>query len=364
MLSFHTILHPTDLSEDSRAALDLACSLARNHGARLVVLGVYPPPVNGAEAVDRERDDSLETDLLAQLHRLNIDPSIPVEYMVEEGRPADLILYVAEEVKADLIVMGTHGRTRVRRLLMGSVAEAVSREAVCPVLTVRCEVEPQSRPATSAEDPSYEVVITLGSTRIRGTMQWSGRPRGAVIFAHGSGSSRFSPRNRFVAAALVDAGFATLLMDLLTDEEAVNRDNVFDIDLLAERLAGAAEWVARQPQTAGLPVGYFGASTGSAAALIAAARHPERVAAVVSRGGRPDLAKDVLPKVQAATLLIVGGDDEPVLTWNRDAFRELTCTKDIAVISGATHLFEETGSLEQVAEVARNWFVRHLRTTQ
>lgn len=364
MLSLHTILYPTDLSEDSCAALDLACSFARDHGARLVVLGVYPSPLNGAEAIDRERDDSLKTDLLAQLHGLNIDPSISAEYVVEEGRPAVLILSVAEELKADLIVMGTHGRTRIRRLLMGSVAEAVSRSALCPVLTVRSGLagDHSGTAATDAADPSREVVVTLGTTHIRGTLQWSGTPRGVVIFAHGSGSSRFSPRNRFVAETLVDAGFATLLMDLLTDAEAANRDNVFDIDLLAERVAGSAEWIARQPQTAGLPVGYFGASTGSAAALIAAARHPERVAAVVSRGGRPDLAKDLLPEVHAPTLLIVGGDDEPVLTWNRDSLKLLTCTKDIAVIPGATHLFEEAGTLENVAELARNWFVLHLQS--
>lgn len=205
-----------------------------------------------------------------------------------------------------------------------------------------------------------EIVISLGSIELHGTLQWGGSRRGIVLFAHGSGSSRHSPRNRFVADVLVQAGFATLLMDLLTETEADDRENVFDIALLADRLAGAAEWVSRQPEATGRPVGYFGASTGSAAALMAAARHPARVAAVVSRGGRPDLAWDDLPAVQAPTLLIVGGDDEPVLTWNRDALERLNCTRELRVIEGATHLFEEPGTLEQVAELAREWFIRHL----
>jgi putative phosphoribosyl transferase len=149
-------------------------------------------------------------------------------------------------------------------------------------------------------------------------------------------------------------------MDLLTEQEGEDRSNVFDTALLADRLAGAAEWVSHEPETAGLPVGYFGASTGSAAALMAAASHPHRVAAVVSRGGRPDLAWDDLPAVHAPTLLIVGGDDEPVLSWNRDALERLKCPKQLAVVPGATHLFEEPGALEQVAELALGWFERHL----
>jgi pimeloyl-ACP methyl ester carboxylesterase len=183
-----------------------------------------------------------------------------------------------------------------------------------------------------------------------------------VLFAHGSGSSRHSPRNHFVAGKLIAAGFATLLMDLLTEAEGDDREKVFDISLLARRLAAAAEWVAKQPETTGLPIGYFGASTGSAAALIAAARHPEQVQAVVSRGGRPDLAWEDLPAVAAPTLLIVGSDDEPVLTWNREALQQLKCPKHLAVVHGATHLFEEPGTLEQVAELARDWFQQHLLT--
>jgi putative phosphoribosyl transferase len=216
--------------------------------------------------------------------------------------------------------------------------------------------------AAGATDPAREVTIPVGEIMLRGTLQWIGQSRGVVVFAHGSGSSRHSPRNQFVAGVLLKAGFATLLMDLLTEEEAEDRDNVFDIGLLAERLASAAQWVARQPEAAGLPVGFFGASTGSAAALVAAAKHPDRVAAVVSRGGRPDLAWDDLPDVQAPTLLIVGSYDEPVLSWNKDALAQLTCEKDLAVVPGATHLFEEPGTLELAAELARDWFHRHLHS--
>ncbi len=205
-----------------------------------------------------------------------------------------------------------------------------------------------------------EVTIPTGRHALGGTLNWRGSPRGVVVFAHGSGSSRHSPRNRFVADTLLRGGFATLLLDLLTEEEAGDRDNVFDIALLASRVAVAVKWVAAEPETAGLPIGLFGASTGSAAALVAAATHPELVAAVVSRGGRPDLAWDDLLAVKAPTLLIVGGDDEPVLTLNRGAFDRLACPKELAVVPGATHLFEEVGTLEQVAELARIWFDRYL----
>jgi len=182
-----------------------------------------------------------------------------------------------------------------------------------------------------------------------------------VVFAHGSGSSRRSPRNRQVAAALNEAGLATLLFDLLTDDEALDRANVFDIALLGSRLSAAASWLRSQPEAAELPLGYFGASTGAAAALWAAVE-PDggRVGAIVSRGGRPDLAGDRLPLVQAPTLLIVGGDDRDVLGLNRQARARLRCESDLIVIPGAGHLFEEPGALEQVAALATTWFVRHL----
>jgi putative phosphoribosyl transferase len=182
-----------------------------------------------------------------------------------------------------------------------------------------------------------------------------------VVFAHGSGSSRRSPRNRHVAAALNDAGFATLLFDLLTDDEALDRGYVFDIALLGSRLSAAAAWLRSQPEAAEFPLGYFGASTGAAAALWAAAEPDgDRVGAIVSRGGRPDLAGDRLPLVQAPTLLIVGGDDHDVLVLNRQARARLRCQSDLIVIPGAGHLFEEPGALEQVAVLAAQWFARYL----
>lgn len=187
------------------------------------------------------------------------------------------------------------------------------------------------------------------------------RPRGLVIFAHGSGSSRLSPRNRWVADALGRAGYATLLFDLLTEAEAVHRANVFDIDLLAQRLASAIDWAGAEPELASLPIGLFGASTGAAAALVAASEVPEKVAAVVSRGGRPDLAGDALEKVKAPTLLLVGGLDRVVIGMNEDALARLTCEKKLEVIPGASHLFEEPGTLEAVANAAAAWFIRYLR---
>jgi pimeloyl-ACP methyl ester carboxylesterase len=185
-----------------------------------------------------------------------------------------------------------------------------------------------------------------------------------VVFAHGSGSGRHSPRNRFVADVLVSTGLATLLIDLLTqEEEMIDLQTAklrFDIRLLAERLGGVTDWLAGEPYAAGLSTGYFGASTGAAAALIAAADRPERVRAIVSRGGRPDLAGPVLPRVRQPTLLIVGGEDDVVIDLNRLALRELGGIKQLVIIPGATHLFEEPGALEQVAALASKWFLRYL----
>lgn len=185
-------------------------------------------------------------------------------------------------------------------------------------------------------------------------------PRGVILFAHGSGSSRFSPRNNYVASALREAGLATLLFDLLSKAEERDRANVFDIDLLADRLLAATAWAQESEPTRALPLGYFGASTGAAAALVAAARLGDRIGAVVSRGGRPDLAGGALPRVKAPTLLIVGGRDTEVLALNRAALRELHCESTIEVVPEATHLFEEPGALEAVVEVARRWFLGHL----
>jgi putative phosphoribosyl transferase len=190
-----------------------------------------------------------------------------------------------------------------------------------------------------------------------------GLPRPAkalVLFAHGSGSGRFSPRNTHVAAVLRQAGLATLLFDLLTEEEAADRGNVFDIELLAERLVLATAWAGQQEATRDLAIGYFGASTGAAAALVAAARLQEDIGAIVSRGGRPDMAGPVLERVRAPTLLIVGGNDTGVLQLNEQALAKLQCEKSLEIVSGATHLFEEPGALDQVIDLARAWFTRHL----
>jgi putative phosphoribosyl transferase len=207
------------------------------------------------------------------------------------------------------------------------------------------------------------VRVHTGIVTLAGNLVVPEGASGVVLFAHGSGSSRLSPRNRAVARELSGRGLATLLIDLLTaEEERVDVETAhmrFDIGLLADRLAGAKEWLAKQPETRDLKVGYFGASTGAAAALVAAALHPEKIGAVVSRGGRPDLAGNLLPRVDAPTLLIVGGDDLPVIEMNRDAFAQLTCKKRLEIVPGATHLFEEPGTLEEVARLAGDWFLQH-----
>jgi len=187
----------------------------------------------------------------------------------------------------------------------------------------------------------------------------AGNAHGLILFAHGSGSSRLSPRNTYVAEALGKAGFATLLFDLLSDEETDDRANVFDIPLLAERLVAATEWARADPVTGALPVSYFGASTGAAAALAAAARLRNAITAIVSRGGRPDLAGEALSRVEAPTLLIVGGEDGDVLALNRAARARMTCRCELKVVPGATHLFEEPGALEQVTALARAWFLEY-----
>lgn len=193
-----------------------------------------------------------------------------------------------------------------------------------------------------------------------GDLAFSGADTGLVIFAHGSGSSRKSPRNRAVAAALAQAGLATLLFDLLTEREAGDRANVFDIPLLAARVADAVDWARAEPRLAGLDIGLFGASTGAAAALVAAADRRDNIGAVVSRGGRPDLAGNALARVAAPTLLVVGGADDVVIDLNRAAYARLQCEKRLAIVPGATHLFEEPGTLESVMALAADWFTAHL----
>jgi putative phosphoribosyl transferase len=211
----------------------------------------------------------------------------------------------------------------------------------------------------------HEVHIDVGVGTITGDLGIPDGAAGVVAFAHGSGSSRHSHRNQQVATSLREAGFATLLMDLLTPEEdrvdVRTREHRFNIPLLASRVAASVDWLRADPRTRDHLIGLFGASTGAAAALVAAAERPDTVAAVVSRGGRPDLAGDALPHVQAPTLLIVGGHDTPVIGMNEDALAHLRITSELVIVPGATHLFEEPGKLEEVARLARSHFAAHLR---
>lgn len=211
---------------------------------------------------------------------------------------------------------------------------------------------------------SRHVEVPTGTGTLGATLTVPAGAGGLVVFAHGSGSSRLSPRNRFVAEALNARGLGTLLLDLLTSAE--ERDDAetdvhrFDIPFLASRLLTAAAWAAGDDETRSLRLGYFGASTGAAAALVAAGKRPGSVGAVVARGGRPDLAGDFLPRVSAPTLLIVGGRDTTVLRLNEEAFARLSCPKRLQIVPGATHLFEESGALEEVSRLAEGWFLRHL----
>lgn len=220
--------------------------------------------------------------------------------------------------------------------------------------------------ATTHPQPavSREIAITVPAGQLGGALTLPANATGVVLFAHGSGSSRHSPRNRFVAGILQEAGFATLLMDLLTREEDMvdqyTREHRFNIDLLGDRVAETIDWVAGQPETAALPLGLFGASTGAAAALRASAARPERVRAVVSRGGRPDLAGDALPRVQAPTLLIVGAEDTQVVHLNDLARQHMRAPARLALVPGATHLFEEPGTLAAASTLARDWFLAYL----
>ena len=209
-----------------------------------------------------------------------------------------------------------------------------------------------------------EVRVLAGPVELEGDLGVPEEAAGVVLFAHGSGSGRHSPRNRYVARVLREAGLATLMIDLLTreEEEADLRTGHlrFDIGLLAERLSGATDWLMHNPGTQNSRIGYFGASTGAGAALVAAAKRPREVGAVVSRGGRPDLAEDALPLVKAPTLLIVGGKDVPVIGMNKEALERLRVKKELKIVPGATHLFEEPGALEEVARLAADWFAHHL----
>jgi putative phosphoribosyl transferase len=290
-----------------------ACRIARARGAARIVLAVPVAPLDWTERLGGEADElvSLET---------------PLDFYAVGQFYLDFAQVDDEEVAACL-------------------ERAGSRTPAPSAHTGRLE---------------REVEAAAGAVRLRGRLTLPEDATGIVLFAHGSGSSRHSPRNQFVAAGLNRAGLGTLLFDLLTEEEERDRANVFDTGLLAGRLTGTTDWLRAQPDAEGLALGYFGASTGAAAALWAAAEPGAHIAAVVSRGGRPDLAGTRLPEVTAPTLLVVGGADPVVLDLNRQAQARLRCENRLEVVPGATHLFEEPGALEAVTDLARDWFTDHM----
>ncbi len=293
--------------------------------------------------------------------------AVPVGPPGAAGRFADEVDdFVCLEAPEGFFAVGAYyarfGQTsddEVRELLAGTLQHAGAAAA-----SANAAVDDPPPPASGGLDWSQlrraEVEIPAGTPRLPGDLRLPPSACGLVIFAHGSGSSRLSPRNIQVASALNASGLATLLFDLLTETEAGEEGNVFDVSLLAERLVAATRWADRTEDVGGLPVGYFGASTGAAAALCAAADLGGGIRAVVSRGGRPDLAGSRLGEVIAPTLLIVGGDDLAVLRLNEDAARSLRCRHELAVVPGATHLFEEPGALQEVARLASAWLSEHL----
>jgi putative phosphoribosyl transferase len=296
-----------------------ACHVARAHGADRVVLAV---PVAAPESVRALSDDA---DEIVCVHQ----PA----WLRSVGQWYDDFRQVDDQTVVDLLAP-SH----------------------------RVDAASVMRRAAGTIEFDDDVEVDVGALQLPGRLTVPPGSVGIVVFAHGSGSSRYSPRNQFVAAHLNTAGLATLTFDLLTDAEAQDRRNVFDIALLGSRLLAAADWVRRHRSVAGLPVALFGASTGAAAAVVAASDPARPVAAVVSRGGRPDLAGDRLGHVASPTLLVVGGDDTTVLELNRDATRRLRCEHQLVVVPGATHLFEEPGTLDTVAALAADWFVDHCRS--
>ncbi|HUA95267.1 MAG TPA: alpha/beta family hydrolase [Acidimicrobiales bacterium] len=295
---------------------EAACLVARAHGAACVILAV---PVAPPASVARLRSIADEVICL----------EMP-EHMLAIGQWYDDFSQTTDEEVAELLQRWADG-----------------------------DVQPAEPRGTSAE-PDHEVSVRAGRVALAGLLDVPPLARAVVVFVHGSGSSRHSPRNQLVARVLREAGLATLLFDLLSPDEEQDRANVFDVGLLAERLIEVTGWVRRHSRLEGLPVCYFGASTGAAAALCAAAEPGADIAAVVSRGGRPDLATTRLPAVRAPTLLIVGSRDEVVLELNRAALAALRCESRLVVVEGATHLFEEPGTLDAAAGLARDWFLTHL----
>jgi putative phosphoribosyl transferase len=300
-----------------------ACQVARAHGAARVVLAVPVAPP-GWEAEIGDAADEL------------VCVATPRDFFAIGQFYADFAQTTDEEVFACL------------------------QAAAAPVSRPPAGAAAADPPIRGGESRADEVELAAGKVRLAGYLTVPQDAPGIVVFAHGSGSSRHSPRNRFVARVLNEAGLGTLLFDLLTPQEELNRANVFDIELLARRLTEVTGWLRAQPRAAQAAFGYFGASTGAAAALWAAAESGAGIAAVVSRGGRPDLARPRLGAVTAPTLLIVGGEDDVVLDLNRRAQALLRCENHLAVVPGATHLFEEPGTLDDAAALARDWFINHM----
>ena len=344
-----------------------ACQVARAQGAVRVVLAVpvAPPSARSALAADADEVICVET----PVHFLAIGEWYRDFSQTSDHEVVSLLRRAAGEGAPALNVPapsppagGTAAATPNPHTDGADVPApsppAVGADAPVPGPLDRGADPSASGPALDARDG--EVVITTGPVRLAGHLSTPGAGAGIVVFAHGSGSSRHSPRNRFVADVLADAGLGTLLFDLLTAEEERDRDNVFNIRLLARRLGAATRWLRGQPGLAAARIGYFGASTGAAAALLAAAEPDASVAAVVSRGGRPDLAIPRLAEVRAPTLLVVGALDDMVLRMNREAQKYLRCENHLAMVPGASHLFEEPGTLERAAGLARDWFTRYL----
>ncbi|NUU25264.1 MAG: phosphoribosyltransferase [Streptomycetaceae bacterium] len=312
-----------------------ACQVVRRQGAARVVFAAPVAPPDVTERLGKEVDEL-------------VCPYMPVEFMAVGQFYADFAQTTDEEVvecldRAALRMARSQRRSENRSENQPADAHSSS---------------PWPSPSRRRDD---EVEVAAGGVALGGHLTVPVNAHGVVVFAHGSGSSRLSPRNQYVADGLNQARLGTLLFDLLTDVEEQDRTNVFDTELLAARLADATAWLRRERGLDTLPVGYFGASTGAAAALWAAAEPDADIAAVVSRGGRPDLAGPRLADVAAPTLLIVGGDDHLVLDLNRAAQEQLRCPNDLAVVPGATHLFAEPGALGAVTELARNWFLRQFQ---
>jgi len=338
-----------------RATAELAGQLQRYRGGRAAIelAGRTAIVVDDGLATGGTASAALRAVRARGARRVVLAVPVGSPQAVERLRPeADDV--VCLNVPADLRAVGAWYRD-FGQTSDAEVAELLDRAAVMTA-------DPPAADDPAPDPPSARAVEipATGGVLLAGDLRRPPGARGLVIFAHGSGSSRHSPRNRHVAELLGEAGLATLLIDLLTPAEERDRSNVFDIALLARRLGDATRWAAAEPDLADLPVGYFGASTGGGAALVAAAEAGDRVGAVVSRGGRPDLAHPVLDRVRAPTLLIVGGDDPVVLDLNREALAVLDGASRLAIVPGATHLFEEPGALDAVARLAAGWFTEHL----